>query len=105
MAAPYSNDLRDRIGAAVRDGYTVREAADLFDVSAATAARCGKRFRENGSAAAKTMGGTRRDVLGLDALHGWLHEQVRPGQCGCRRWPVARVAVSSGRASGSIYTA
>lgn len=64
MAAPYSNDLCDRIGAAVRDGYTVREAVDLFDVSAATAARCGKRFHENGSAAAKTVGGARRDVLG-----------------------------------------
>ena len=75
MAAPYSNDLRDRIGAAVRDGDTVREAAELFGVSAATAARCGKRFRENGSAAAKTMGGTRRDVLGEHK--DWLRDRIK----------------------------
>ena len=74
MARPYSDDLRARIGAAVRDGCTVREAADLYDVSAATAARCGKRLRECGSAAAKAMGGARRDVLAghKDWLRGRL---------------------------------
>ncbi len=74
MARPYSDDLRARIGAAVRDGCTVREAADLYDVSAATAARCAKRLRECGSAAAKAMGGARRDVLAdhKDWLRGRL---------------------------------
>ncbi len=75
MAAPYSNDLRDRIGAAVRDGDTVREAAELFGVSAATAARCGKRFRENGSAASKAMGGVRRDVVGEHK--DWLRDRIK----------------------------
>lgn len=75
MAAPYSNDLRARIGAAVRDGYTVREAADLFNVSAATAARCGKRLRECGSAAAKAMGGAKRDTLGEHK--DWLRERIK----------------------------
>jgi len=75
MARPYSNDLRARIGAAVRDGFTVREAADLFNVSAATAARCSKRLREQGSAAAKAMGGARRDVL---AEHkDWLRDRIK----------------------------
>jgi transposase len=75
MAGPYSNDLRARIGAAVRDGFTVREAADLFNVSAATAARCGKRLRDYGSAAAKAMGGAKRDVL---AGHkAWLRDRIK----------------------------
>ena len=74
MARPYSDDLRARIGAAVRDGYTVREAAALFDVSAATAVRCGQRLRQHGSAAAKPMGGVRRDVL---AGHkDWLRDRL-----------------------------
>ena len=75
MAKPYSNDLRARIAAAVRDGYTVREAADLFNVSAATAVRCGQRLRQCGDAAAKAMGGARRDVL---AEHkDWLRDRIK----------------------------
>lgn len=75
MASPYSNDLRARIGAAVCGGYTVREAGELFNVSAATAARCGKRLRDCGSAAAKIMGGARRDVL-ADQKE-WLRERIK----------------------------
>ena len=75
MAKPYSDDLRARIGSAVCDGYTVREAAELFGVSAATAVRCGQRMRQCGSAAAKAMGGARRDVL---AEHKeWLRDRIK----------------------------
>lgn len=74
MAKPYSDDLRARIGAAVCEGYTVREVAALFDVSAATAVRCGQRLRQCGSAAAKAMGGTRRDVL--SEHKDWLRSRI-----------------------------
>ena len=74
MVKPYSNDLRARVGAAVCGGYSVREAAELFGVSVATAVRCGQRLRACGSAAAKAMGGVRRDVL---AGHkDWLRDRI-----------------------------
>ena len=74
MVKPYSDDLRARIGQAVCDGYTVREAAALFNVSVATAVRCGQRLRQCGSAAARAMGGVRRDVL---AQHkDWLRDRI-----------------------------
>ena len=75
MVKPYSDDLRARIGQAVCDGYTVREAAALFNVSVATAVRCGQRLRQCGSAAARAMGGVRRDVL---AQHkDWLRDRIK----------------------------
>lgn len=75
MARLYSNDLRERIGAAVRDGTTVREAAELFNVSAATAVWCGQRLRACGSAATKAMGGAKRDVLVRQK--DWLRERIK----------------------------
>ena len=63
MATPYSNDLRARAAAAVLDGMSVRDAAEVFDVSIACAARWSKRLRDSGSADARPMGGSRRAVL------------------------------------------
>jgi transposase len=74
MAKPYSNDLRARVAAAVTDGYTTREAAEIFDVSVSTAVRCGQRLRQSGSAAAKAMGGVRRDVLA--GQKEWLRARI-----------------------------
>ena len=75
MAKPYSDDLRSRVAAAVVGGRTCRAAADLFGVSIASAAKWSQRLRATGSAAAKPMGGVRRDALG--AQRTWLLARVQ----------------------------
>jgi putative transposase len=57
MARPYSQDLRDRVVAAVEGGTSRREAARIFKVGISTVIHWVRRFRETGSAAAKPMGG------------------------------------------------
>lgn len=74
MARPYSYDLRSRVATRLAEGHTCRETAAIFGISVATAVRIGQRFRQTGSAAAKPMGGVRRDVLAghKDWLRGRL---------------------------------
>lgn len=75
MGKPYSDDLRSRVAAAVVGGRTCRAVADLFGVSAASAAKWSQRLRATGSAAAKPMGGVRRDVLGVQ--RAWLLARIK----------------------------
>ena len=63
MVKPYSDDLRARVALFVLSGETVRHAAEVFRVSVASAVKWTQRYRATGSAAAKAMGGRRRDVM------------------------------------------
>ena len=63
MARPYSNDLRDRVAAAVIAGRSCRDAARTFDVSVASAVRWSQRLRATGTAASRRMGGHRKVLL------------------------------------------
>lgn len=63
MPRAYSNDLRERLAEAVAGGMTCRAAAKLFNVGVSSAVRWSQRKRESGSAAAKPVGGVRRDAL------------------------------------------
>jgi transposase len=63
MAKPYSEDLRERVVAAVEDGRSRRQAASLFGVGISTVIHWVRRFHETGSVAAKPMGGDRRSRL------------------------------------------
>ena len=63
MGRPYSQDLRDRVVAAVGGGASRREAAESFAISASVAIGWVKRWEETGSVAAKPMGGDRRSRL------------------------------------------
>ncbi|WP_407073320.1 hypothetical protein [Sphingomonas sp. LaA6.9] len=63
MAKPYSDDLRERVAAAVAGGRSCREVAALFDVSVASAVKWSQRLRTTGTAAAKPMGGHRKRLL------------------------------------------
>jgi transposase len=63
MARPYSNDLRERVAAAVASGRRCREVAALFNVSVSSAVKWSQRHRATGSAAAKRMGGHRKRLL------------------------------------------
>ena len=70
MARAYSDDLRERVAAAVLSGRPVREAAATFGVSVASAARWSQRLRATGSAGSRPMGGHRRRVLAGE--QGWM---------------------------------
>ena len=60
MARPLSEDLRVRIVQAVEGGMSRRAAAQRFGVSAASAVRFVKEWRESGSVGAKRQGGDQR---------------------------------------------
>jgi len=63
MAKPFSEDLRQRVVAAVEGGLSRRQAAALFDLGISTVVHWLRRFRETGSVAAKPMGGDHRSRL------------------------------------------
>jgi transposase len=48
MTRAYSNDLRERVAAAVASDRTCREVADLFGVSVARAVKWSQRQRQRG---------------------------------------------------------
>jgi transposase len=70
MASSYSNDLRERVAASVLAGRTCAEAALMFSVSVASAARWSKRLRETGSADAHSN--SRDRPRSLAARKEWL---------------------------------
>jgi putative transposase len=63
MAGALSNDLRERVVAAVLGGESCRSAAGRFGVSVSSAVKWTQRFRATGSAAPAKMGGYRRPIL------------------------------------------
>ena len=63
MPRPYSNDLRERVVAAVRCGETCRSVAGRFGVSVSSVVKWSQRHRDTGSVAPDQMGGYRRRVL------------------------------------------
>lgn len=63
MVKAYSNDLRERVAQSVLSGRTVRETAQLFGVSVASAVKWSQRLRETGTAASRPRGGRRPRIL------------------------------------------
>ncbi|WP_184149109.1 IS630 family transposase [Sphingobium lignivorans] len=63
MARAYSDDLRDRVAAAVLSGRSVREVAGAFGVSVASAVKWSQRLRDTGNAGSRPMGGHKQRVL------------------------------------------
>jgi len=63
MAAPYSQDLRERVGAAIAGGASARAAALRFGISESTASRWAERLRREGQIRAHPMGGDHRSRL------------------------------------------
>src|SRR5947209_11165099 len=64
MPAPYSQDLRDRVIGFMALGGSARAAATRFDVSVSSAIRWAQRWRTEGHARPRAMGGDRRSRLG-----------------------------------------
>ena len=64
MGRPYSNDLRERVVAAVVSGSMSRRgAASAFDVGISTVINWVRRFRETGSVSPGQMGGHKPKAL------------------------------------------
>ena len=71
MGRALSQDLRDRVVAAVEGGLSCRRAAVRFGVSAASAIRWRRLALEHGTPAAKAQGGDRRSAR-IEAHAGFL---------------------------------
>ena len=63
MPAPYSQDLRERVIGFMALGGSARAAAVRFDVSVSSAIRWAQRWRTEGHARPRGMGGDRRSRL------------------------------------------
>ena len=64
VPAPYSQDLRQRVIGFMALGGSARAAAMRFDVSVSSAIRWSQRWRAEGHARPRAMGGDRRSRLG-----------------------------------------
>ena len=64
VPAPYSQDLRQRVIGFMALGGSARAAATRFDVSVSSAIRWAQRWRAEGHARPRAMGGDRRSRLG-----------------------------------------
>ena len=60
MPAPYSQDLRQRVSGFMALGGSARAAAARFDVSVSSTTRWAQRWRAEGHARPRAMGGDRR---------------------------------------------
>lgn len=63
MPAPYSQDLRERVIGFMALGGSARAAATRFEVSVSSASRWVQRWRAEGHAHPRAMGGDRRSRL------------------------------------------
>ncbi len=63
MTAPISNDLRERVVAAVSSGESVRAVAARFGVAASSVVKWAQRHRATGSVRPAKMGGYRKRIL------------------------------------------
>ena len=63
MPAPYSQDLRERVIGFMALGGSARAAATRFEVSVSSAIRWAQRWRAEGHARPRAMGGDRRSRL------------------------------------------
>lgn len=63
MTAPISNDLRERVVAAVLSGESVRSVAKRFEVATSSVVKWSQRHRATGSVHPGKMGGHRKRIL------------------------------------------
>jgi putative transposase len=63
LMTPLSNDLRERVVAAVEGGESCRSVASRFGVAVSSVVKWSQRYRATGSVAPGQMGGHRKRVL------------------------------------------
>ena len=74
MARPLSNDLRERVVAAVWRGESCRAVASRFSVAVSSVVKWAQRYRATGSVAPGKMGGHRKRVL--EAHRSFIKERI-----------------------------
>jgi putative transposase len=74
MARPLSNDLRERVVAAVAGGESCRAVASRFGVAVSSVVKWSRRYRATGSVSPGKMGGHRRPVL--EPHRGFIVERL-----------------------------
>lgn len=75
MTRPYSNDLRDRVVAAVQAGESCRAVAARFGIAVSSVVKWHQRYRSTGSVSPGKMGGHRKRVL--VEHRDFIHEQIK----------------------------
>ena len=75
MVKPCSNDLRERVVAALEAGESCRTVAARFDVAVSSVVKWSQRYRATGSVAPAKMGGYRPFLL--EPHRDFIMEQVR----------------------------
>jgi transposase len=101
MTAPISQDLRERLVAAVEAGSSARAAAARFQVSAAAAVNIVRRARQTGSTAPARIGGYRRPLL---ADHEGLLRELTQTRKGITLAEIREELMSRGIRPGSLST-
>jgi transposase len=74
MTRPLSNDLRERVVAAVRGGESCRAVAARFGVAVSSVVKWSLRHRATGSVAPGKMGGHRKPIL--EPHRGFIMERI-----------------------------
>ncbi len=74
MTRPYSNDLRERVVAAVAAGQSCRIVAERFDIAVSSVVKWSQRYRATGSVSPGKMGGHRRRML--EPHRAFILEQI-----------------------------
>lgn len=77
MARPLSNDLRERVVAAVDGGESCRSVAVRFEVAVSSVVKWSQRRRRTGSVAPGKMGGHRKPVL--EPHRAFIVERIERG--------------------------
>ena len=75
MTRPYSDDLRERVVAAMQAGESCRSVAARFGVAPSSVVKWTQRAVRTGSVSPAKMGGYRRPVL--EPYRAWLLAQVQ----------------------------
>jgi putative transposase len=74
MTRPLSNDLRERVVAAVGGGESCRAIAARFGVAVSSVVKWSQRYRATGSVAPGKMGGHRKRVL--EPHRGFITQRI-----------------------------
>jgi transposase len=75
MTRPLSNDLRERVVAAVLGGESSRAIAARFAVAVSSVVKWSQRYRATGSVAPGKMGGHRKPLL--DPHRAFIRERIK----------------------------
>jgi transposase len=75
MTKPYSDDLRERVVAAMQSGGSCRSVAARFGVAPSSVVKWTPRAAQTGSVSSAQMGGYRRPLLEPHRI--WLLDQVK----------------------------